>query len=444
MAAPAAALAAAVAGGSLGRSSTTGDPTLDIGGHRLVVGRFAVPSPSADGRARAYPPLFYPAATPLRDAMAVELDFGVDRSGLDFRLEPVAASSIRGTVQGPEDIVSQLTLRLIPAGSEELGLGVEAATALVASDGAFMFLNVPAGDYVIDARGTIAEYEFNAGSARYSLPTPPGARSTGGSAMSLRSGTPGTGMTTMGFGSDKFWARVPIAVGGRDIADVAVPLRQAVTLRGHYIFEGTAPQPGSMPAFIRAEPAAGQASLGQPRNRISPREQTTTFIIDGLMPGEYVLRFGSLGTVWAVKSIVAEGRDYTYTAFDASRGRDFTDVAVTLTDRIARIDGTVTGAAGAPAPAATVIAFPVEREQWSNYGLTPLRIATAPVTNARTFQIMPLPAGDYYLIAVADDHAMAWQDPAFLQNAAALASRVELAWGQTITTSLRLADIRIR
>ena len=110
MAASADALAAAVGKGNLGRSSTTGDPTLDIAGHRLVVGRFATPSPSADGRARAYPPMFYPAATSLRDAIAVELEFGTDKSGLDFRLDPVPASAISGVVQGPDNIVSQLTL----------------------------------------------------------------------------------------------------------------------------------------------------------------------------------------------------------------------------------------------------------------------------------------------------------------------------------------------
>ena len=332
----------------------------------------------------------------------------------------------------------------MPAGSEELGLGAEAATALVGPDGTFMFLNVPAGDYVIDARGTITEYEFSAGSARYSLPTPPGARSTSGSAMSLTSGTPGTGMTTMGFGSDRFWARMPVSVGAQAISGLVVPLRQAVTLRGHFVFEGTAAQPASMPAFIRAEPAAGQASLGQLRNLISPRDQSSDFIIEGLLPGEYVLRFGAVGPGWVVKSIVSDGRDHTYTPFDASRGRDFTDVAVTLTEKIARIEGTVAGASGGSPQGSVVIAFPVEREQWSNYGLTPLRIATGQVTNAGTFRITPLPAGEYFVIAVSDAQANGWHDPAFLQAAAALASRVELAWGQTINTNLKVSDVRSR
>jgi hypothetical protein len=438
MAAPADALAAAASSGvPFGRSSTTADPTIDIAGQRLVVGRFAVPSLGPDGRVTAYPPMFYPAATSLSDATVVELDFGTDKAGIDFALRPLPAAAISGVVSGPEDARSSLTLRLLPVGSDELGLGAEAATALVGENGRFTFVNVPAGDYVIDARATIVEYEFEAGFARYNLPTPPGARSTGGSASSVRSGTPGTGMTTMRFGSEKHWGRASVSVSGRDVADVAITLREAVRMTGHYVLEGTSPPPSSsMAAFIVAEPASGRASLGQPRNSISPREESPSFVIEGFLPGEYVLRFGAAGG-WIVKSIVWDGRDYTHTPFDASRGRDFTGVVVTLTDKAPRLEGSVIGADNRPAASGAVIAFPAERDQWSNYGLTPLRIATALLSNTGTFRFTTLPAGEYFVAAVSEAQAHAWQDPAFLESLAPAASRVALAWGQTLTTNLK-------
>jgi hypothetical protein len=441
MAAPAEALAAALSSTqSWSRSSTTADPTLDVGGQRLVVGRFAPPPLSADGRATAYPPLFYPGTSSLNEAGTIELDFGVDKSGIDFRLTPVPAFVVSGVVQGPKEALSQLTLRLMPAGSEELGIGAEAATALVTADGRFTFVNVPAGDYTIDARATITEYEFNAGSARYGLPTAPGARNTGGSAMSLQSGTPGTGMTTMQFGNDRYWGRANVSVGGRDISDIALQLREAVKLTGHHLLEGTAaPPPAGMAAFIRAEPAGGRASLGQPRNTISPRDESASFNIEGLLPGEYVLRFSSTGGNWIVKSIIWDGHDYTHRPFDASRGRDFTDVVVTFTDKLTTLEGSVTAADGRQAPEGVVIAFPVEKEQWSNYGLTPLRIATSKISNAGTFKFTTLPAGEYFVIAVNDAHATAWHDPSFLSGAVAQASRVRLSWGQASTASLKMA-----
>ena len=48
-------------------------------------------------------------------------------------------------------------------------------------------------------------------------------------------------------------------------------------------------------------------------------------------------------------------------------------------------------------------------------------------------------AGEYLVIAISDANATAWQDPAFLEASAAQASRVRLAWGQSISTSLRLS-----
>ena len=439
MAAPADSLAAAVSSGtSYGRSSTTSDPTLEIAGQRLVVGRYAIPSLGPDGRVMAYPPMFYPAATSLNDATVVELDFGTDRAGIDFALRPLPAASISGTVVGPEDARSSLTLRLLPAGSEELGLGAEAATALVGASGRFTFVNVPAGDYVIDARASIVEYEFDAGFARYNLPTPPGARSTGGSASSVRSGTPGTGLTTMRFGNQRYWGRATVSVSGRDVTDLAIPLREAVRMTGHFVLDGTSPPPpASIAAFIVADPASGRASLGQPRNSISPRDESANFVIDGFLPGEYVLRFGSAGG-WIIKSIVWDGRDYTHTPFDASRGRDFTGVVVTLTDKPPRLEGAVLGTDNRPASAGAVIAFPTERNQWSNYGLTPLRIASARLSNAGTFGFTTLPAGEYYVVAVDDGRINAWQDPAFLESVVATAARVQLAWGQTVTTNLKM------
>jgi hypothetical protein len=63
------------------------------------------------------------------------------------------------------------------------------------------------------------------------------------------------------------------------------------------------------------------------------------------------------------------------------------------------------------------------------------------VSNIGTFRISPLPAGQYFVIAVSDADANGWQDPAFLQAASAQAARVELAWGQTATTTLRLTNM---
>jgi hypothetical protein len=422
--------------------ATIADPTLDIdGANRLVVGRFATPAPARDGRMLAYPVSWYPGTATVTSAAPIDLSDGADRSGVDVRLEPVAASRVSGTVEGAVPRASNLTLRLMPAGSESLGLGSEAATALVAPDGSFTFLNVPAGDYVIDMRGTITEYESNAGGARYNLPLPPGMSATGGSSTSIESATPGTGMTTIKLATgDKYWGRLPVAVGDRDVTNLVVTLNPTIAIRGRMVYEGGAPPPQR--PFVIAEPADGNASMGQPWNS-AERENLGDVVLEGLMAGEYFIRV-RVGEGWAVKSIVAGSRDYANAPFDASAGRDITDVTITLTDKGTVLEGVVSSADGTPTAGAAVIAFPAERNQWTNYGQTPLRIKAARVTNVNAFRLTGLPAGDYLVVAVDESQFSAWHDPAFLEAAAGTASRVTLAWGRPATQNLKVADVRAR
>jgi hypothetical protein len=421
---------------------TTADAMLDVDGtNRLVVGRFAIPPVGQDGRMLAYPVTWYPGTATVTSATAIDVDDGSDRAGIDIRLQPVAASRVSGVVQGAAGLTGNLTLRLMPAGSESLGLGSEAATALVAPDGAFTFLNVPSGEYVIDARGTITEYESDAGGARYNLPLPPGMVSSGGSATSIASGTPGTGMTTIKLGTgDKYWGRLPITVGDREVANLAVTLNPTITIRGRIVYEGTA-QP-SMRPFVIAEPADGNASMGQPWNA-AEQGNMEALLLEGLMPGEYFLRV-RVQDGWTVKSIVTGARDYSNAPFDASAGRDFNDVTITLTDRRTTVEGAVSTADGSPSAGAAVIAFPAERGQWSNYGQTPLRIKATRVTNVGTYRLTGLPAGDYLVVAVDESQFAAWHDPAFLEAAAASASRVSLGWGGSSAQNLRIVEVRTR
>ena len=143
---------------------------------RLVVGRYPLPPPRLEGRSMAYPFAFHPAATTVADATVVELGFGEDRNNVDIALAPVPTARISGTVEGPPDALINLTLRLLPTGLEDLGVGSEVATALVGSDGRFTFLNVPAGSYAIDAPLKFNELSVSVPGRNFSpgFPSPPG------------------------------------------------------------------------------------------------------------------------------------------------------------------------------------------------------------------------------------------------------------------------------
>jgi hypothetical protein len=53
-----------------------------------------------------------------------------------------------------------------------------------------------------------------------------------------------------------------------------------------------------------------------------------------------------------------------------------------------------------------------------------------------------VPAGDYLVLAVDDESAERWKDPAFLEAASRVATRVSIAWGETKAQDLTVQEVR--
>jgi hypothetical protein len=243
-------------------------------------------------------------------------------------------------------------------------------------------------------------------------------------------------------GAASYWGRSAVAVSGADVTGVSVVMRPGVTVTGRFVWEG---HEGAPPAITRgpsvwAEPADGNAALGMPTSGFGG-PVTDPFTIEGLLPGGYKLRVVFQGT-WLVKSIMWNGEDHTYTGFDASQGRNFDDVVITLTDKRPQLTGVLTTGTATPAPGAVVIAFPSDPTLWTNYGITPRNIATAVADTAGAYRFTSLPAGEYFLIAVDEDETLGWQDPKFLEQAQARAARVSIGWGEAKTQNLQVGRVR--
>lgn len=402
---------------------------------RLMLGRYPVP-PSRPGQTMAYATSCYPNGVSMSQAAPVEVRYGAGADGIDIRLQAVPAFRVSGQVDGASD-AGKLTLRLVPAGAEELGQGGEAATALAAPDGSFAFVNVPSGEYVIDASSATSQYEYSpqSSAARFAQlprsPMPAGAGSSM-SGMSVPSAPPRTGLRTQSIGASKdSWGRASVVVDGRDVMGVVVPMQAAAAIRGRIVYEGQADRPQISP-FLVAEPADGNPAQSKTRT-FSPNDPSDRFAIEGLTPGRYLLHAPS--TVWIVKSVVVDGSDVTHTPLDL-RGRDVNDVAITFTDKPATIAGVARGSDGAPATDAAVVIFPVEKSAWTNYGISPDRIRSAVPGTAGSFQIANLPAGNYLVVAVDAAARASWQDPAWLEMASRGATRVSVDWGETKTVNL--------
>jgi hypothetical protein len=190
---------------------------------------------------------------------------------------------------------------------------------------------------------------------------------------------------------------------------------------------------------VGADPANGDPTLGQTRVPVRPVGDSAEFNIVGLQSGQYLLR---LAGGRALKSITWNGKDYTYTPFDTSEGRDIAGVVVTLTTAQTTLNGVVRDRAGQVQDNAAVIYFPVEQAQWTNFGIQPSRLRSVASSTTGSFTLQSLPAGDYFLIAVDADQIDAWKDPAFLAAAARQATRISIDWGETKTQDLVLQQVR--
>ena len=423
---------------------------------RLVIGRYPLPPPGVNGRAMAYAVAFHPAAPGPAQAATIDLQFGDDRLGIDVTLTPVPAFRVSGVVEAPSDALTMLTLRLLPAGMENLGLGAETATALVAPGGTFTFLNVPAGAYVLDAPETFNEFTMSfgpsmsggiVGSNRNArLPTPPPRTGYGVSGRPVDA-APGVNFTMADYrGGDStkkyphYAARMPIAVNS-DMAGLVVKLRPGVSLRGRVSVELDPAKPLAKPATLLAfmDPAGGEPWLGQPRVT-SVIAADTDFEIPGLMAGEYFLRVQP-NTGFEVKSILWRGRDYTLTPFDAAATDDISGVQVVVTNAIPTLGGAVRAPDGGVPGQGLVVLFPADPDLWVSTGLWSPRFVSVAIQNNGAYRLATMPAGDYLVAAIPRTQA-AWRDPVFLRRIERQASRLTLGWGQTVTRDLTLTEVK--
>jgi len=419
------------------------EPTLEISDTlRLLLGRYPMPRPLPNGAIRVYAPTFFPVGRTPHDAQLVELGHGDARTGLDLQLRAVPAVRVSGTVSGPMNAIKGLRLRLVDRGAEELGDASETATTMVGPDGSFTFVNVPQGPYTLLARWATAELAIQSAPGSLQLPAAP-------RALVLNT-LPGVeGMVehyrSLSSSDQNYWGRAQIEVGDRDVSGVIVSMQPGTSISGRGVVETSA---GIVPVtsppigvFVIADPVDGDISLVAPsESTMAPPADPATFIARGLAPGRYLLRFRN--QPGNLKSIVWNGRDMTDVPFDTSAGIDFTNVEVTFTDKKAAVIGTVRDAQGRPIPDAAIIAFPTDREQWTNYGLRPRRLHVVASGADGSFDHSALPAGEYFLAALRASDVTDWRTLAFLSRVAPLATRIVLTWGEPKTLDLMLVRVQ--
>jgi Carboxypeptidase regulatory-like domain len=378
-------------------------------------------------------PTYFPNSVALEQAQAITLGRGETVSDADVVMAEGTPSIVKGVLVASDgQPIGNGNISARMTGANDVG-GFDSGTG-VQPDGTFR-LQLPPGEFQLFARA--------AGRLPPNQPVKPG---------------------------DEQYAAVRITVPGGTVESIAILLGRGATASGRVVFEGPSPVPpppaaatARVPMFNPEDPTcrSGQVTI----------EPDWSFKVEGLIGTCMALPHGSFGR-WTVKAVTFRGQKLLDRSFTFEPGQHYGNIQVVVTDRRSQVDLVVTDELGAPTRDYVAVAFPADKERWTQlsryvrtYSPAPLppgiqdtavaqvRIAGSPagsgevigiVRGATNFRyqipgahLSDLPAGEYYLIAVDDMEPDDSQDPAVLERLIASATKIFVSTDTPLEVPLR-------
>ena len=393
--------------------ATLGSPTgVRIGDAVFSSGASSVrgvvlPPPDAAGRLMAFAPTYYPASSTTTQATVIALKAGEERTGVDMTLKLVPAVKVSGTLSSPTGPASHLGLRLVPLSGADFASEGQAEYSRTVTDpsGAFTFLGVPAGQYLLKCR---------------MFPRP----AAGGNAAAA-------------LDEPSLWTSTPVTVGDKDVTNLTIALKPGIRATGRVEFAGSRPPPSD--AEIQRIGVRLQGAEGRTSSPIALDGRVAldrTFKTAGYPAGRYIANVlpSTVPAGWSVKSITYNGRDISVEPVDLVDA-DLSGVVVTFTDKTTLLFGDVVTDGSGPAGTAEVVVFPADSIAWKEIGVVARRFRVERVNEAGEYSITGLPPGDYFVAAIAGSRPGDRQDPSLLAELTS-ATRKTLAEGGTYAVQL--------
>lgn len=352
-------------------------------------------------------PVYFPGTTDMSAAQTITLAAGEERSGVDIAFVMLPTARVFGSMTlspalaaqtgGDLKVDRRAECRMTPEGFEDLLTDpISAAVATIGQNLKFLYPGVPPGRYTIVCAA----------------------------------GSPGGAGGPMLLG----WAETSVVVNGQD-QDIAMTFGPAGAMGGRVVFEGATPPKDPSAAVQIAAKGYGKARLLRADFDTRPVADGT-FSFNAIVPGRWLVTARLPPTSpWVLKSVTYGGRDLD-SLIDIAAGDTPAELVLTFTDRPSELTGGLQDAAGRPASEYFVVAFPAERAAWTPASR---RIQSTRPASDGVFSIKGLPAGAYYLAALTDVEPGEWLSPAFLDQIAAGAVRVQIADGVKTSQSLRIA-----
>jgi protocatechuate 3,4-dioxygenase beta subunit len=364
-----------------------------------------------------YAAVYYPGTPQAGNAQAVKVGISQEQLGIDFQLQRVSLSRVTGTVMVPSGVTAQnVQVRLVETGA--MTPGMTQFNARPSPQGIFTFNAVPPGQYQL--------------SATVQLPVNRPPMPAGATLMQTK-----VEMESQlnASSSRRLWAVADVTVDGSFTPNIGLTLQEGMTITGGVSFDGTAPPPPLNRIRLTLAP------LGQAMQQAGVNTATATadangrFTFLGVSPGQYRVRTSG-ATGYAMKSVMADGKDTLDFPLEVKPGENLTNVNVEFTDKTTDLKGTLQSQLGQPTADFTVIIFPTDSRYWVPLGR---RIRSARPSTDGKFAFGALPEGDYRIAAVTDVEPGAWNDPAFLQQLMTASLAVRLVEGQPVVQDIRVS-----
>ena len=385
-----------------------------------------------------YAPVYYPGTTAALNAVTVTVASGEERSGVDMSLQLVRTARIEGVVVTPNGVPPQTAqLLMLPRNAASSG----AATMItfnrvaVGSDGKFIYTGIAPGQYTISARiggaGVFITPPDMGGSVSY----------TTGVTTPMRTDQPGPidGRGRNASATGALWAMADVTVDGNNITGLTLNMQPGLPVTGRVVVEAVgvdAPDDLSR-ARVSLTPAGTgglMVGIGGTGGQV---DRSGRFTLPDVTPGKYRVstQLSTPEATWTLKSAILNGKESLDFPVEIGPNDRAGEAVVTFTNQNQQVGGTLSDAAGRPAPDFTIVIFPADKAYW----LSARRIRTARPDTDGKFSVPNLPTGDYRIAALVDIAPGEQTDPAFLEQLVPASITFSLHDGEKKVQDIRIA-----
>lgn len=344
-------------------------------------------------------PMFYGDTVDPLASTRVRLAAGEERADVDLHLPWQPRATISVIVQGPDATPPTVEFEVRPRAA--VGGLTQMLVRPGVTGGRASFSNQTPGDYVVIAR-TIGA-------------TPPQ------------------------------WGEAAVTIVDRDVTDVRIELRPALSLTGRVVFQGSAlPPPDPARARVVTSPTR---RTGRNPSAGAAMNADGSFALRDVQPGEFRLGVSLPSTAkpgepfWTMTSVVMGDRDVTDLPIVIADGQPLPEFIVTFTDTPSELSGRIVLADGKAGNDVFVVALPSDERYWI-YGTRRIK-STRPDASGR-YTFSGLPPGTYRIAAVTELDQGDLQNQTFLRELAASSAEVSVAVGEKKTFDLKLGGAQQR